>query len=298
MKGMDRFDRQYRFFGKRGQQKLRQAHVAAVGVGGLGSALVQQLAYLGVGGITLIDDDIVEHSNLNRLIGATKPDAESRIRKTDMAECMIRSVDPDIGVKKIPFPLRSKEVFAAILQCNYVFGCLDNDGARQILSELCIAYEIPYIDLASEIFVEQRPTYGGRIFVTHDENGCLNCYGEISPDEVQRDLETPESRKNRQAVYGIDKEALGDSGPSVVTINSVIASLAATEFMVMATGLRGPSRKLTYRGEFGSRVLVSDDNPTVADCYYCKSLRGKKEEANMERYVSTLPAAKEAGSSA
>ena len=54
----ERFDRNIRFFGKQGQARLRSASVAIVGVGGLGLHVAQQLAHLGVGALTLIDDEV------------------------------------------------------------------------------------------------------------------------------------------------------------------------------------------------------------------------------------------------
>src|SRR6266568_7826983 len=66
----NRFERQIRLFGKDGQDKLARLRACIVGVGGLGSHLVQQFALLGLGRITVIDPDIVEISNMNRLIGA------------------------------------------------------------------------------------------------------------------------------------------------------------------------------------------------------------------------------------
>ena len=67
---MDRFDRQRQIFGDGGQERLGSATVGVVGGGGLGSFVVLELAYLGVGRIVIVDDDFLEPSNRNRLVGA------------------------------------------------------------------------------------------------------------------------------------------------------------------------------------------------------------------------------------
>jgi hypothetical protein len=63
----------------------------------------------------------------------------------------------------------------------------------------------------------------------------------------------------------------------------VVASLAVTEFMVAVTGLRLPQRVLTYHGQTG-KVTVSRDEP-APDCYYCKAVRGRREGADVQRYL-------------
>jgi len=65
----DRFERQIRLFGEDGQKKIQNASVAIVGAGGLGSHVVQQLGFLGVGSLIIIDPDELEETNRNRLIG-------------------------------------------------------------------------------------------------------------------------------------------------------------------------------------------------------------------------------------
>lgn len=65
-----RYERQLRAFGPEGQQSLERLRVGIIGLGGTGSLVAQQLAHLGVGHMTLVDFDLVDESNLNRLVGA------------------------------------------------------------------------------------------------------------------------------------------------------------------------------------------------------------------------------------
>lgn len=116
-----------------------------------------------------------------------------------------------------------------------------------------------------------------------DGTGCLVCCGLLDVAEAQEDLLGPEGQREREALYGIERAALDRSGPSVVSINGVVASVAVTEFMVAATGLRVPQRVLTYYGQTG-KVTVSRDEP-APDCYYCTAVRGRQEAADVQRYV-------------
>ena len=277
------YSRQISLFGEQGQEKLASVRVAVIGVGGLGTHVVQQLAHLGVGSITLVDDEELDVSNKNRYVGSRHSDPNNGFSKVVLGERMIRDINSTIAVVKIDGPLKNRESFEAIIQSDYIFGCLDNDGSRLILNEICCAYDKPYIDLGTEIFPEDPPQFGGRVFVTRDSDGCIYCCDIIDIEEAARDLASPTGRLDRAKLYGVDQETLGSAGPSVVSVNGIVASLAVTEFMVIVTGIRTVKQHLVYRGTMGT-VGVSADQPKE-DCYYCKNLRGKGEDADIWRYL-------------
>lgn len=272
--------RQIEFFGEEGQKKLLLNHSIIVGTGGVGSHVAQQLAFLGVGAITLIDGDHLEETNLNRLIGVKAGDPLG-MPKVDIAERNILSIKTDIQVAKIQDSFITKSGFRALRQADIVFGCVDNDGARLVLNEFCLAYELPYIDIASDIMPDGLE-YGGRIVSVFNDKGCLYCRGEIDEVNAGKDLENPKARKDREAIYGVMKDELGETGPSVVSINGVVASLAVTEFMLHFTGKRMAQLFLNYTG---SRGIVNNRDKSDDDCYYCNVVRGQGDNANLYRYL-------------
>ena len=279
-----RFERQIRLFGEDGQKRIHETCVTVVGAGGIGSHVVQQLSFLGVGYIIVIDPDELEKTNRNRLIGVYHDDPIPGTKKVDIAKRLIGTIDPSIRAENVSKELRTEEAFFKIKKSNYVFGCVDNDGSRLILTELCSAFEIPYFDLASDIIEEESGLiYGGRVFINFDNNGCLCCYNEISPSNANMELESEEARIDRNEIYGVSQEYLATTGPSVVSIDGVVASLAVTEFMVMITGLRTPDRFLHYHGHQGIVTIVKDE--PQPDCYYCKYIRGKYDSADVGRYL-------------
>jgi hypothetical protein len=281
----ERFDRNIRFFGKKGQDRLSASHVAVVGIGGLGTHVVQQLALLGVGHLTLIDKEELDKTNTNRYVGVRYDDPIPGTLKVEIGERLVKAINPKIHVDRIPFSLLSNESFKVITQTQYVFGCLDREGARLILNELCAAYSKPYFDLASDILPGDPPSYGGRVCVAWDGKGCIVCYGELDVAEAQADLASPDARKNREAIYGVNVEVLDQVGPSVVSINGVVASVAVTEFMLAVTGIRPPKRLITYHGHMG-RVSVKTEGPAT-DCYYCKGIRSLGDAADVQRYLKS-----------
>ena len=275
-----KYDRQIPFLGGKGQKKLEGIKVSVVGVGGLGTHVIQQLSYLGVNTFYLIDDESLDKTNMNRYVGARPDDVGQK--KVDIAKLIITEINPDASVSTIPYPLQSEEAFEGIINSDCVFGCLDNEGSRLVLNELSSAYKIPYFDLASEIFPEES-VYGGRICISLDGEGCIDCWGYLDREEASRDLESLESRKDREEIYGVNTDDLDGSGPAVVSINGVIASLAITEFMIWATELRSPRQNLIYYGN-ESKVMVSIDEPR-SGCYYCSGVRGKEGESGVQRFL-------------
>jgi molybdopterin-synthase adenylyltransferase len=265
--GDGRYSRNEALFGPEGQEKIAATKVTIVGLGGLGSHVEQQLAYLGVETHAPVDFDIVTNSSMNRLIGAIDADVAAKTKKVMVAKRMVESIIPGAIVEPIDAKIDSAEAEAAVAAADVVFGCLDRDLARLKLTELCSRYAKPLFDLASDTGGNDDDLwYGGRV-VFANGSGCLVCRNLLDQNEMARDSMTPEQREAHDQIYGVARNVLGETGPMVVSINGVIASLAVTEFMAFVTGLREPVPHLIYRGHAGT-VGRSNDRPEPG-CYFC-----------------------------
>ena len=267
---MDRFERQRALFGDEGQARVAQSRVAIVGVGGLGAFVAMELAYLGVGEIALIDDDVLETSNRNRLVGAWDRH-KNGTPKVEIMKELIEAIDPTIQVSGRPVRFgRDADAMKAVTGASVVMGCLDNDGSRLRLNTLCCRAGLLLIDAASDT---QRGVkslaYGGRVTCCSSDTGCLVCFDALDPREVRRSFASDGQRADEDAIYGIERTSLRGSGPSVVSVNGVVASLAVTEFMAAVTGLRKPFAQQEYRGHEGKVFRGAERGDS--DCYYCAS---------------------------
>lgn len=283
MTDSERQDRNIRFFGVDGQERLGRARVAIVGLGGLGTHVAQQLALLGVRRLGFIEPEELAETNRNRYVSARAGDSVPGTWKTDIGQRLVHDIDPGIVVEIVREPLISRAAFDMVMGSDYVFGCLDNDGSRLVLTELCSAYAKPYIDLASDI-APDASTYGGRVVTAWDGHGCAICYEQLDLAGAQADLASLSERKDRAALYGVPLDALREVGPSVVSINGVVASLAVTEFMLAVSGVREVRRLLIYRAHMGGVTVWAE--PPKPDCYYCAGIRGMGGQAGVERYLS------------
>ncbi len=262
---MDRFDRQRQVFGDQGQERLSSATVGVVGGGGLGSFVVLELAYLGVGRIVIVDDDVLEQSNRNRLVGAWESHPAG-VPKVAVLRDLALLIDSGLMVETVRGRLDSEEAKTSLANVDVVVGCVDHDGSRFALNEFCCQHGLTLIDCGSDTFPEEGGVvFGGRVCVATRETGCLACFRVLDQREVNEQLESPEQRADRDTIYGVDRGDL-NGGPAVVTVNGVIASIAATEVMVLLIGIRAPIAHQEWRGHRGNLRRVEDG---VDGCYYC-----------------------------
>jgi molybdopterin/thiamine biosynthesis adenylyltransferase len=242
----ERYSRNEALFGAEGQRKIARTRVAIIGLGGLGSHVAQQLAYLGVADYALVDFDVVADSSLNRLVGAIDADVTEETKKVAVAERTIKAVKPDAMVTTLDGKVDAVKAQPLIARADVVFGCLDRDLARLQLADVCARHAKPCFDLASDTGGEgDEMWYGGRV-VFCDGTRCLVCLQLLDQEQMARDSMTRDQREADARIYGVERGALVGTGPMVVSINGAVASIAVTEFMVHVTGLRQPAGQLTY----------------------------------------------------
>jgi|HubBroStandDraft_6_1064221.scaffolds.fasta_scaffold00159_37 hypothetical protein len=263
-----RFSRNVALFGTAGQARIASSRVAIVGLGGLGSHVAQQLAYIGVPYIVLIDPDIVTTSSLNRLVGANPSDADSSADKVAVMERLCRQIRPECDIRALTTKVSDVESRLAVESCTSVFGCLDDDTARLELIKLCACNGLPLFDLASDTGgTNDDHWYGGRVLFSGQGDRCPSCMDLLDQTQLARASMSDDAREVDRRIYGVKADDLDATGPAVVSINGIVASLAVTEWMVWTTGLRDPAPLLEYRGRVGA-VFVNRDLPQP-DCYYC-----------------------------
>ncbi len=144
----DRYSRQS-FLGRNAEELISRCTVGAVGLGGGGSHVVQQLALIGFQRYILYDDDVVEESNLNRLVGARSADALAQTPKLHLAKMMIYGLQSRATVRG--FACRWQEDPEPLRECQVVFGCVDSYQGRHELEVACRRYLMHYIDIGVDV---------------------------------------------------------------------------------------------------------------------------------------------------
>jgi hypothetical protein len=156
-------DRQVRAFGEEGQRAIRAMRIAIVGLGGTGSVVAEQLAYLGVHQFLLIDPDVVDETSLNRLVGATRRDLGRP--KVLVGRRFIRRVTPEAQVRAVRGDILERKVGLLLTDVDFVFCCTDTHGSRHVVNQLAYQYFVPCIDMGVVINVQEGKVthFDGRV---------------------------------------------------------------------------------------------------------------------------------------
>jgi len=256
------FDRQVRAFGPDGQAQLQRLRIGVVGLGGTGSVVVQQLAHLGVAEFLLIDPDVLEISNLNRVVGAQPSDVGQA--KVDIAARMLHRINPAASIQTQQGDVIRAGVAIELRDVDVIFGCTDSHGSRAVLQQLAYQYLLPYFDVGTVIAVREGTIthISGQARLLAPGLACHTCAGLLDPEQVRRDMMTAFERQQDPYIVGATTPA-----PAVISINSTVASLAITMLLSVVTGLPGDARHLLYDGIKPSvRVLRA---VPVANCFIC-----------------------------
>jgi molybdopterin/thiamine biosynthesis adenylyltransferase/rhodanese-related sulfurtransferase len=154
--------------GPQGQAKLGLARVLIVGLGGLGSPVMQYLAGAGVGFLGLIDADVLDASNLHRqpIYGL----ADVGIPKADLARAAIAAINPAVQVETLSVPFTTDNALELIRRHDIVVDCSDNFRTKYLINDAAVLAQKPAV-FAS---VYQ---YEGQLQVYKPEPGhaCLRC---------------------------------------------------------------------------------------------------------------------------
>jgi hypothetical protein len=266
----ERYARQVMMFGAVGQRRLAELTVAVVGVGGGGSVIVQMLAHLGVGRLLLFDHDVVKQLNLSRIVGATPADIGRT--KVEVLARLVHSINPKAHVAALAADVTYTEDAELLSQADVVFLATDTAFARHAVNLVCHQYLIPFFQVGAKVATDAET---GAVEIIHVVDrpflftaGCMHCAGIVPLDQLQREQQSDE--ENRAQDY------LGQGGsdiedPSVITLNSIAASHAVTDFLMTFTGLApaaAPSALVYYPLE---REMRSRNAPRRPGCPYCDS---------------------------
>ncbi|WP_252700964.1 SAMP-activating enzyme E1 [Natronosalvus vescus] len=167
--------------GPEGQQRLLDGSVLVVGAGGLGSPAIQYLAAAGVGRLGIVDDDVVDRSNLQRQI--IHADDDVGRRKVDSAAAFVHGLNPDVDVDKYPTRLSPENVADLVDPYDIVLDASDNFATRYLLNDYCVLTETPLSHGAIYRFEGQMTTFtNGAREPNPDETPCYRCLFPEAPE--------------------------------------------------------------------------------------------------------------------
>jgi molybdopterin-synthase adenylyltransferase len=228
--------------GIEGQQRIRAARALVIGAGGLGSPVALYLGSAGIGRLTLVDDDAVDLTNLQRQIAHT----HARIGqcKVDSARAAVLAIAPELEVVAIARRADAPALAGLVADADVVLDCSDNFATRQAINAACVAAGVPLVAGAAISFDGQLSTWDTRLAVAP-------CYACVFPPSAA----PPEVRCATMGVFA----------PLVGIVGAMQAAEALKLVAGVGTSLAGRLQMLDARDMSWTTIRVARD-PACTVC--------------------------------
>lgn len=224
--------------GVEGQEKILSSHALIIGAGGLGSPVALYLGTAGVGQITIVDNDVVDMTNLQRQIAHNQ--ARVGMNKAQSAHESIAAINPGVRVNCVVERADSALLDTLVAQADVVLDCCDNFATRHAVNAACVKHHKPLVSGAAIRFDGQIS-----VFDMRESNAIRTspCYACIFPPDASLE-------ETRCATMGVFAPLVG-----------IIGSMQAAEALKMLSGagssLAGRLQMLDGRSMEWNEVRVS-----------------------------------------
>ncbi|MDE3234536.1 MAG: ThiF family adenylyltransferase [Bacteroidota bacterium] len=223
-------------FGDKTYAELKKMTIGVIGCSGTGSPLIEQMVRLGVGKLILIDPDTIELKNLNRILNATRSDAELHRPKVAVIAEAIKRTGLGTLIECYQSNLyHSAKALQSLIECDLIFGCVDSVDGRYLLNQLCTFYLIPYFDLGVKL---EANKIGGiqqicaTVHYIQPGKSSLISRGVFTTEDLRA---ASQYRKNPEEYENLQKNSyiknINVNNPAVISVNMQIASHAVNEFL-------------------------------------------------------------------
>ncbi len=232
--------------GIEGQQRLLQSHALVIGAGGLGSPVLLYLGSAGVGRITLVDDDVVDLTNLQRQIAHNldrvgQPKAES-------ARQTVGAINPEVQLIAVVQRADAAWLDQAVAAADVVIDCCDNFATRHMVNAACVRHVKPLVSGAAIGF-------DGQISVYDTRGADLPCYACLFPPQATFE-------EVRCATMGV-------FAPLVGIVGAMQAAEALKLLIGVGSSLAGRLQMLDARSMEWTEIRIGRQ----ADCAVCGQKR-------------------------
>lgn len=234
--------------GIEGQERILSSHALVIGAGGLGSPVALYLGSAGVGQITVVDDDVVDLTNLQRQIAHTMDRVGQP--KVESVRQAIADINPLVHVTPVQARADAALLDTLVAQADVVLDCCDNFATRHLINAACVKHRKPLVSGAAIRFDGQLGVYDPR-----DEHSP--CYACVFPQDATWE-------ETRCATLGVFAPLVG-----------IIGSMQAAQALMLLSGAGQPltGRLLMLDG----RAMAFDEVRLArqANCQVCGQVSGQ-----------------------
>lgn len=261
-------------FGEGTTRQMRRLRIGVIGASGTGSPTIEQLMRLGTGHLVIVDDQVIEDRNLNRILFATQDDANRERLKVDAAGADIERKGLGTTVTLVATAIQTPEAIRAIAQCDIVFGCVDSVGGRFITNLLASHYLLAYSDIGILLDAVQSGPERGKIddilgtvhFLVPGRSSLLTRDQFTLQDVATEGLHRLDPAAARQQVEDKYIKGLGVRRPAVVSVNMFASALAVNDLLARLHPYRRVANKDVGSIEFSLADLRLTADEEVERC--------------------------------
>jgi hypothetical protein len=266
------FDRGLALSGAGALHQMSRMRVGIVGISGTGSLMLELLVRAGAGTVVAFEFDSIDETNLNRILYSRRSDAEQSVEKTARAtEAISESGMPTIFEIVKGGDVRDAAVAQQLAGCDIVFGCIDREWPRLILSELAYQYLIPVIDMGTEVGLssngQELQSLDARVSYMIPGNPCLRCAGLVTSEGLRLESLSEEELDLTLALgYSRDFRL---KAPAVMDLNMRAASLAMLLFRHLLQPFMATPLPTSIRESLTNFVVKRRSESSHPDCLVC-----------------------------
>lgn len=268
-------DRQIRALRIVGNTRLRNLDVGVVGAGGTGSPLAEQLVRLGVASVVLIDPDVVEQSNLRRIVGSRTSDIGSK--KAEVVARYLDTLGLATKITALTDDVRHGRVVRRLLDCDIVMSTTDTQSSRALLNQVSYQYWLPLIDVGVRIGTSKDGGISGmpaEVRTLLPDNGCMWCRKGVLSSQAIYEENLPKDEREELAKEGY-VQGLGAHQPSLAPLNYLASALAVLTLIRLYSGKPLQSASIIFDGW---EQFVHPLPSIVDENCICASWRGKADD--------------------
>lgn len=249
--------------------------IVLAGVGGLGSVLAEELARSGFGFIGLIDEDVLEVSNLNRFAGGYLADALARRPKVEVVAEHLARINPEIRTICLQRDVEHPEAEALMAAADWILVSTDSHGSRHEVQRAALQYAVPLISAGVSITVENK---GGRhrildqsgevILLRHGDGFCLHCLGRLDTTRIAAERH-PDPRVRQGLVHKGYVRGMDEKEPAVMPLNAIVASQAVQCLLDQFRNGAVHAHITVYEGHAGGRMYEDTESLAALPAFCC-----------------------------
>lgn len=273
-------------WGKTTQEDLSRLKIGIVGLGSVGSIVAEILARTGIAHFTLIDFDVVEKKNLDRLTNVFNHDI-GRAKVFAVADGIRKSATaPKVTIDTCEYSVCEQEGFEKALNCDILFSCVDRPWPRHVLNFISYAHLIPVVDGGILVRSNKSNTnIVGADWKTHtvgNDRACLECLGQYKIENAV--LEQSGKLDDPEYIKGLDKAQFVNAHENVFAFSSHLASMEVLQMLslfISPSGISDVGQQM-YHFVLG-RLDVESNNQCHQNCYF-QSILGKGDCSGVTIY--------------